>query len=217
MSRSHNGFIGLHRELSPPGFGSATQYNARRDPVTTTGSSIAFSVDVLNEGVGVASFPETLAERAADLPTPDYVQLMLVFHATANYDTSGGAISWDTPNGPGAAYYPFGVTETVDGEGTFTYEDQVEAVPPPASILSTWLRRPPDGDTYELDPTNDGIDTLFPWAEFIADPIVDAGVSATPFDLETLVADDSLLNGILIIARPWFRDVALPAPFMCVL
>lgn len=122
----------------------------------------------------------TVAARGALTPTPAYAQVFVdtrvetiggiaqcppVESSVACGDFANALMAFEVATGFGAEF-PFD-----NGEPFHEYSRLLEqgATTAESGLLNGYLTRPPDGDTYAGDPTNDAVDTLIPWDQFIAD------------------------------------------------
>lgn len=186
---------------------------------------VTFTDDILTAD---AANGQVLADRALLLPHPDYVQISV----SMSLETSGGSTTClpenDSTDCPptsdgtveflvshGTGVFPWGVTETIVEDGVRSYSDhtaETELAGFGAPEFSGGLlRRAADGLTYEGQPDNLGVDTLFPWAEIVANPSIVFGIASSELH-------DIGLVGAGVSITPWYRlDQVVSANLMCVL
>lgn len=183
---------------------------------------------------GITGAEQTLGERSALLPAPDYVQIAIGMESTYTRGgntyclpledpnncppTLDGAFRWVAEGDVGE--FPFGVTETTVESGVQSYRDEIEYTTLGGASHPTFqgglLRRAPDGLTYDGQPDNLGVDTLFPWADVAANPTIRVGLICD-------VSGEIALHEVGTIdtrvhVTPWYRlDQVVSANLMCVL
>lgn len=155
----------------------------------------------------------TVAERGALTPEPAFVQVHV--HSLVHTDGAGphcpdpsdpqaclentnSGLQYDVTNGFGAEFpwdtgvytepirtLELGITDASDG------------------VLNGMLVREPDGGTYAGDPTNDAVETLIPWAQFIANPAIEVRTSIIgEYGVWYLRSEDPSQN--VVTVRLWY-------------
>jgi len=183
---------------------------------------------------GITGSEQTLADRGSLLPSPDYVQISVTMDdvylrggnsycldsndVTNCPPTLDGKFRWVA--GGDVGEFPFGVTETIVEDGVTSYSDEVYYTTGGGSMASPFqgglLRRSPDGLTYDGQPDNEGVDTLFPWADIVANPTIRIGLEC--WDLTDLTLHEIGTLGAGVTVTPWYRlDQVVSANLMCVL
>lgn len=143
---------------------------------------IVTTFDLMDAQVSVTGGPspytETVAERAALLPEPAYVQVRF---SDTEFRTHGGNNGCPAPSAPESClpgedgsvhfavgstigYYPWGEPEA-NG-----LEDNLRAGGEGVDFGVGGALRRIGGPVYAGAPANDAVDELIPWAEFAADP-----------------------------------------------
>ena len=139
-----------------------------------------FSAAVMESAVGLYP-PETVGERAILLPEPAYVQVHLVDCA---FDIQAGTIGCNASLRTCGPDSEMSISYNVMTDfGFFFFDDPYDSITAFQSrqtraavtniaetLLTGWIWRDPDANSYTGDPANEASDTLIPWAEFIASP-----------------------------------------------
>lgn len=179
-------------------------------------------VDAMMSFFGTPAYTETIAERGMIDPPPDYVQIRLAWE----FDTDGGNNTCLPPEEGGAGTVLGTCPTPVDGTLHFDvsgvadfpwdfgpYADQDQDLPlgePPVDQILNYLRRT-GGPEYTGMPTNEAVDELIPWGEFVASPTVTVAMSA-----EHVYRLRRYPSGVSV--RLWYRNLVpgdvelLPGP-----
>ena len=181
---------------------------------------LTYDIDLEAESIGrPIGATDDLAVRATNPPTPDYVQIFVSRGISVESGNPSelcppapeATITWDVSDGPAGAYFPFGVSETIDvsgaeATGSVTHDSDTLALPTGigGGEIETYLRRPPDASTY-VNPGNVGVDTLFPWADFIANPSLHLGLVVSDAHAVSDRTVGPAAGGVLVIVRLWFK------------
>lgn len=197
-------FVGLHTERRSPSDSNPRIYalptDAPADETLEAGTHVcvntsplppfvSIDVDCPNEGtleidtdfdLMAATFSlgtaQTISDRAALTPTPDYVQIFLATSGATSYETTGG----NNTCAPGDT----GCADPVDGTLNLSVTTPVSelaygvggapaaSTPIPGGNDSFTLQGNmvrTAGAVYTGDPGNPDLDQLIPWSEFVAD------------------------------------------------
>lgn len=155
---------------------------------------------LLDLSTATSGLPASLsvAERAAQPYPPVYAQVFV--HAfitttgapalcppadssTACFENANSLLRFYVAADFDAAVFPWGSQGEFSEQDRFLLFGNTGDDESDSGILSGYLTRPPDGDSYTGDPTNDASATLIPFDQFMASPGISVRARVAPSEL----------------------------------